>query len=644
VKILNLAIQNFMAIGEAEISLADRGLVLVEGENRDDTSANSNGAGKSSIADALCWALFGTTARGESGDTIVNQKAGKECMVSVILEDDGDKYMINRFRKHSKGKNAVQLWRSNTAPGVDLSKGTDKLTQVEIEKILGCSYEVFRASIYAGQDTMPDLPGMTDRNLKALVEEAAGVTILEAAYAEARARLGAAKNLADESVRRKQSLNEQIGQSEGLLADLVADRDTWTLNQANKLVAARALVATKEEEAERLRKAINSADLPTIESKIKGLEVALAAVGGEQAEERKLESSLGRLTSSLDVKNAKLKALKEQHDRAKTAIAGVDHKIGCPCDECGRPLTALELVPLKSTYESKLRVIATEFSSIRDEAVTALAARKTLTESLEAFRASMTDTTSSIALSKLLNDERNAILAQTEVLARILREIRLADKAVKDLGAEVNPHVGRIDKLSKEIEDKLKSLDLVNETIAAHTTHLTIAENAAKVFSPAGVRGQILDEVTPYLNDQTAKYLGTLSDGNIRGTWTTLVRNSKGELREKFAIEVDNSKGGSSFGLLSGGEKRKVMIAAALALQDLVSSRATKQINLFIGDEIDNALDSAGIERLMAILEEKAKERGTVFVISHTPLRDWISNVITVIKEGEVSRIEASVA
>jgi DNA repair exonuclease SbcCD ATPase subunit len=114
------------------------------------------------------------------------------------------------------------------------------------------------------------------------------------------------------------------------------------------------------------------------------------------------------------------------------------------------------------------------------------------------------------------------------------------------------------------------------------------------VFSPTGVRAYLLDEVTPFLNEQTAKYLGTLSDGNLTATWTTLVKTAKGDLREKFSIEVTNVTGGETFKGISGGEKRKVRIACALALQDLVARRASKPIELFIGDEIDDALDSRG--------------------------------------------------
>ena len=58
-----------------------------------------------------------------------------------------------------------------------------------------------------------------------------------------------------------------------------------------------------------------------------------------------------------------------------------------------------------------------------------------------------------------------------------------------------------------------------------------------------------------------------------------------------------------------------------------------------MGDEIDQALDPSGLERLMMVLQEKAKERGTVVVISHSDLRDWISQTWTVVKESGKSEL-----
>ena len=56
---------------------------------------------------------------------------------------------------------------------------------------------------------------------------------------------------------------------------------------------------------------------------------------------------------------------------------------------------------------------------------------------------------------------------------------------------------------------------------------------------------------------------------------------------------------------------------------------------MFIGDEIDAALDTAGLERLMGILESKARERGTVLIISHKEMKSWFRETITLeVKEG----------
>lgn len=121
--------------------------------------------------------------------------------------------------------------------------------------------------------------------------------------------------------------------------------------------------------------------------------------------------------------------------------------------------------------------------------------------------------------------------------------------------------------------------------------------------------------------------------------WSTLTESRTGELKEKFTIGVEKY-GTGTFASLSGGEKRKVRLATTLALQDLVSSRATKPIHLWIGDEIDTALDPAGLERLMTLLEMKAREKGTVLIVSHHDLKDWVRDTVTVTMEGKSAKVE----
>ena len=84
-KVTSLTIQNFMAIGQAELSLSDKGLVLIQGVNDTDSSAESNGAGKSTIADALLWCLYGETRPDLSADKVVNRTAGKDTQVTAVI-------------------------------------------------------------------------------------------------------------------------------------------------------------------------------------------------------------------------------------------------------------------------------------------------------------------------------------------------------------------------------------------------------------------------------------------------------------------------------------------------------------------------------------------------------------------------------
>jgi hypothetical protein len=44
------------------------------------------------------------------------------------------------------------------------------------------------------------------------------------------------------------------------------------------------------------------------------------------------------------------------------------------------------------------------------------------------------------------------------------------------------------------------------------------------------------------------------------------------------------------------------------------------------------------------VLEEKARERGTVMVISHRSLRDWIRNTVTIVNRGGLSVLEEAAA
>ena len=673
----NLAIENFLSIGEGAITLDSRGLLLIQGVNSDDPSANSNGAGKSSVVDSLCWALYGTTARGKSGDGVINRFEGKNCRVEVTFTLNEKTYTVTRHRKHSKGKNRLLF----TCDGDDLTLGTDKLTQDSIEKTIGCNLEVFTASIYAGQNNMPNLPAMTDKELKLLVEKAAGIELLDAAYDIARDRSRAAASARDVSENTQRHASSAIATQTSQLDLYHSNVDQWKRDQDRQIAEYTESLKDQAIRARTLKSEVDGIDEADINTRIAELEAKLIEVNKPLPEivaptppdcevQPHVPEELRNARFVSTVSDGKLNDHKKNIAAWIAEVRGLDATVGSPCSECGKPYHKEDLETRRGILTQKLREekellqkeqengkqIAAQIDRLNDkhlqhcadvnERNAALqsdykaaqeAHQNALRERREAIASS--DSAKLMDALKRAQSELQTLTNKRHALTSQIDTLRRDKQRLESLKVAENPHLKSVAIAEKQLES------LKEEAIAAQNA-LQIAEQrvadiaaVVDLFSPKGMRGEVLDSVTPFLNTRTAQYLGVLSDGSITAEWKTVGETGKGELREKFHIAVQNTHGSEDFDGLSGGEQRKVRISTAMALQDLVASRADRPIKLFIADEADDALDVAGLERLMSVLDDKARHVGTVLIISHNDLADWVSNQITVMKSGGKSHI-----
>lgn len=641
-KVLNLSIANFMAVGEIKaLPLDDKGLILIQGSNEDDSSQSSNGAGKSTIAEALCWALYGETARGESGDAVINDIAKKGTEVVVeLLDETGGVYRVSRYRKHKTYKNMLRLELEEFGSWKDLTKGTDKLTQELVNKVVGCTHEVFASAIYAGQEAMPDLPGMTDKQLKTLIEEAAGINELQEAHEIARRKMNEAKLKVADATGKINTAQSNINRVTDTVDEFAKRVIDWNVNRADRH-------KLKTEEADAFAAAIDpslatriSDRIATIEVEIEDIAEQIAGSNDERETEKKLAAEHQAAVLAQDrVEREANQALQAARD-AKHKLDHIDSKVGESCESCGHVIESGDVAGAKEAAKKHAVDRAKVAKQLKADVEAARERTGNAADALSVFRSSMTDVsalaaqqqTLSANVAKLKEALQKESIKQNQLIA-------LQNQAVTIL-AETNPHLAPLETFKHQLDkfrDELKDLTAARDLSMAD---LSLAEEAVRVFSPAGVRAHILDTVTPHLNARTSHYLSALTDGNITAVWSTISTTAKGELREKFTIDVVSATGAKSFKGLSGGEKRKVRLACAMALQDMVASRASKPIKLFIADEIDHALDPAGLERLMVILDEKSRDKGTVLVISHSDLRDFIRTSITITKKGGKSYLE----
>ncbi|MBG1977351.1 AAA family ATPase [Klebsiella pneumoniae] len=632
-KFLTLEVENFMALANAKVELDQRGLVLIQGVNAGDSSAASNGAGKSTLMNSLMWCIYGETSHGVKGDDVLSTGHEKNCRVKVTIEDEGKRYAIIRHRKHKEFKNRL-IVRGEDG---DMTKGKDSLTQEFVERLIGASKEVFMASIYASQEAMPDLPGMSDKNLKTIVEEAAGVDRLTKAYAIARERANAAAARMETTKTKMDACLFLVESAQNELESAKTSSEAWERDRSERLDVARADLVGAEVTLTEVEM-----ELRSLPEQIRDTENAIGKEREKLASKEEHDAKLVRVRGAITDIRASIRITeniqKEAMQRArafKVKAEEVNTKVGEPCPTCGKAYCVEDLSTVKESFVEQAR---SEISQAQASATSVAKYQEHLEKALKIESALVAST-----------PDVSAIISRIERLTKELGTLRHREKEVVAVEALVARARSEVDRITKEINPFLAVIKRHEESLAANKSNYGVLktelkniqeqalllDKARQVYSPAGVRSHILTSVTPFLNAQTAEYLNTLSDGNIVAEWSTMESTKKGEWRDKFNISVRKIGASKTFQTLSGGEKRKVRIACSLALQDLVASRASKNIELFIGDEIDDALDTAGLERLMGILEAKARERGTVMIISHKEMKSWFRETITVeVKEG----------
>ena len=632
-KFLTLEVENFMALANAKVELDQRGLVLIQGVNAGDSSAASNGAGKSTLMNSLMWCIYGETSHGVKGDDVLSTGHEKNCRVKVTIEDEGKRYAIIRHRKHKEFKNRL-IVRGEDG---DMTKGKDSLTQEFVERLIGASKEVFMASIYASQEAMPDLPGMSDKNLKTIVEEAAGVDRLTKAYAIARERANAAAARMETTKTKMDACLSLVQSAQNELESAKTSSEAWERDRSERLDVARADLVGAEVTLTEVEM-----ELRSLPEQIRDTENAIGKEREKLASKEEHDAKLVKVRGAITDIRASIRITeniqKEAMQRArafKVKAEEVNTKVGEPCPTCGKAYCVEDLSTVKESFVEQAR---SEISQAQASATSVAKYQEHLEKALK-IESSLVASTPDVS----------AIISRIEQLTKELGTLRHREKEVVAVEALVARARSEVDRITKEINPFLAVIKRHEESLAANKSNYGVLktelkniqeqalllDKARQVYSPAGVRSHILTSVTPFLNAQTAEYLNTLSDGNIVAEWSTMESTKKGEWRDKFNISVRKIGASKTFQTLSGGEKRKVRIACSLALQDLVASRASKNIELFIGDEIDDALDTAGLERLMGILEAKARERGTVMIISHKEMKSWFRETITVeVKEG----------
>tara|TARA_Y100000034_G_scaffold39084_2_gene48124 strand:+ start:4700 stop:6628 length:1929 start_codon:yes stop_codon:yes gene_type:complete len=640
VNILSVELDNFLIIQKAVVELNNRGLVHIVGINEDDSTSNSNGSGKSAIIEAVYWGLFGDTLRSlKSVDDVVNNNVGANCCVSVNLEDEGKQIKVTRYRKHTKHKNNLYLYIDE----VD-SRGKDnRETQEFIEALIGVDKTTFASSIVFGQGYSKNLrrfSELTDKEQKECLEKILELEIFQESFILVKKQI------------LEKNTDLQLCQND------IQNLDTQTTKLQEEIEGIEESCSSHDKDIQTRVEALDESILE-IEANIKLVECEIEECVVEGSEE--VQEQLQALSEMLESNSQKLAKLQATYLEKRSKLTVIKNGI---------------IRDVKSLQDRKDKLMDPDSEGEDCWYCGGLVLEKNITEKSDGFDFEIKDQQKTLAdldisFEKLENgykkrqnkisEERGGIKelvavaeetmsvcreSQRQIAVLEERKVSLEEKK-KIKRSQIKEYQGRENPWGKILETKLKELSDLEGKVVEHKEkrdsifeELKYLEFWKKGFSRQGIRSFMLDKVIPFLNKQANKYLGILTDGGIQIEFNAVKRLASGEYRENFHVAVNNVRAAQTYEGNSGGEKRRIDLAVSLAINDLIAGRSGKRFNILLLDEIFENLDEVGVHYAVKTLEEIAKKKSSVFIITHSEiLADVFQNEIVVRRKDGLSTI-----
>ena len=165
----SIKIEGFMSLGEVELDLQNKNVVLVEGRNDSGNDLVSNGSGKSCLFEAIYWNLTGKTVRGTK--EVINRYYKGHTFVKLVLEVNGVEYVLNRYREHPDHGNNLVIYKNNE---VISSTGIKKSEQVLHNELPFLTEDLIGSIIILGQGLPSKFTGYDPAGRKEILEVLSG--------------------------------------------------------------------------------------------------------------------------------------------------------------------------------------------------------------------------------------------------------------------------------------------------------------------------------------------------------------------------------------------------------------------------------------------------------------------------------------
>jgi DNA repair exonuclease SbcCD ATPase subunit len=220
-----------------------------------------------------------------------------------------------------------------------------------------------------------------------------------------------------------------------------------------------------------------------------------------------------------------------------------------------------------------------------------------------------------------------------EQVSKLSEEITSAKSVLQEVISENEKrerHNTRVGIILEQTAEFQSQLDALQSELSGKEEHLAALETLKKAFSTNGLLAYKIESLVKELEVMTNDYLAEFSDG--RFSINFVVTN------DKLNVEVSDNGNIIDILALSSGELARVNIATLVAIRKLMTSISRSQINVLFLDEVNQALDEQGKEKVVEVLLKE--ERLNTYLVSHGWTHPLLEK-IEIIKEDNISCLDS---
>lgn len=564
------------------------GLWFLRGTNEVEPQLGSNGSGKSSLFEALCWLLFGRTSQGLKNTDIKPWQGKGVPKVTLHIEIDGTPHTITRTAK----TNGLQIDGKEVGPE-------------EAAKLVGLSFDVLINTLFLAQGQ----PLFFDRTPKEKLQLFTDVLPLER-WEERSDR--AAKRVKELSALESEMNGELVGlrtaleQNAALLKRAQEDSAAWQQEQEGRAERATAEIKVLEGQLETQQLSLNEVDL---------------AHDGAWTKLREMRGDLGKLQAAVDAAQQKVNAAENEQqviereiERLRKELQELGEADNCPV--CAQPIKGTGFGKHKTEVKRKVTGLEQQLTRFLPEE---------LTEALDEAMDTHGKFLKGLRLTEQRTDELQSRLNMLNPsVGRLQAQITAAKDTLRERQGESNPYVDQVQGLRRQKSKLETEIGALEADVIKAQQQIERVSFWVKGFKDVAL--YLIEEVTQELEAVTNSILGEVGLAGWQVLYDIERETKSGTVQRGVNVTVVPPKdyiGGErttpiKWESWSGGESQRLRLVGALALSEVLLSHAGVNTNLEVFDEPGKYISGAGINDLCKYLSDRAKTQGkTVWLIDH---------------------------